>query len=541
MRDLPHSLKAKRTAGGIHRRTLLGSAATAMLAGLLPPVAGAWAQMMPQGLRFGPARPFSFDSLTERAKQRSARPYEAPYRPAPDIVSRIVYEVHGKIRFRPDHALYAEGPGAYPATFFHLGNYFPTAVAMHAVDGEEAREILYSPDYFDMPQDSIARGLPPDAGFAGFRLHESRERDDWRTQDWVAFLGASYFRAIGELGQYGLSARGIAIDTAMPTPEEFPQFVEFYIAPAASADEPVIIHALLDGPSIAGAYRFAIRRTEGVVMDIEARLFMRRHVGRLGIAPLTSMFWYAEYGKGRILDWRPEIHDSDGLAMWSGSGERIWRPLNNPPATTTSTFADENPRGFGLLQRDREFSRYLDGVRYDRRPSLWVEPLDGWGKGTVQCVEIPTDDEIHDNIGVFWTPAEPARAGQSYTLRYRLHWLAEEPYPAENVARTVATRIGRGGNPGNPRPEGVYKFGVEFAGSALAELTEESKPDAVVETSRGRINYVFMMPLPELERWQCQFDLEVEGKAPVELRVHLRVDGNAASETWLYQFHPGQT
>ncbi|MBE0533040.1 MAG: glucan biosynthesis protein D [Rhodospirillales bacterium] len=539
MSDLPNSRKAERTAGGIGRRTLLGSAATAMLAGLLPPVATAWAQA-PQGLRFGPARPYSFDALTERAKQRAAKPYEAPRRPAPDIVSRIVYEVHGKIRFRPEDALYAEGPGAYPATFFHLGNYFPTAVAMHAVDGEEAREIRYSPDNFDMPEDSIARGLPPDAGFAGFRLHESRERDDWRTQDWVAFLGASYFRAIGELGQYGLSARGIAIDTATPTPEEFPQFVEFYIAPAKDAEAPVVIDALLDGPSIAGAYRFAIQRTEGVVMDIEARLFLRRDVGRLGIAPLTSMFWYAEYGRGRTLDWRPEIHDSDGLAMWTGSGERIWRPLNNPPVTTTSTFADDNPRGFGLLQRDRDFARYLDGVRYDRRPSLWVEPLDNWGKGTVQCVEIPTDDEIHDNIGVFWTPAEPARAGQSHTLRYRLHWLGEEPYPAENVAHAVATRMGRGGEPGKPRPKGVYKFAVEFAGGPLEDFESELKPEAVVEASRGQVSHVFMTALPEIGRWQCQFDLAAEGSAPVELRVHLRVGDNAASETWLYQFHPSQ-
>ncbi len=485
MRDLPNSRKAERTDGGIGRRTLLGSAAAAMLAGLLPPGAIAWAQA-PRGLQFGPARPFGFEALAGRAKERAAKPYEAPRRPAPDIVSRIVYEVHARSASAPRMPSMPRAR-RLSATFFHLGNYFPTPVAMYAVDGEEAREIRYSPDTFDMPEDSIARGLPPDVGFAGFRLHESRKRDDWRTQDWVAFLGASYFRAIGELGQYGLSARGVAIDTAAPTPEEFPQFVEFYIAPAKGAEDPVVVHALLDGPSIAGAYRFALHRTEGVVMDIEARLFLRRDVSRLGIAPLTSMFWYAEYGKGRTLDWRPEIHDSDGLAMWTGAGERIWRPLNNPPVTTTSTFADENPRGFGLLQRDRDFARYLDGVRYDRRPSLWVEPLDGWGRGTVQCVEIPTDDEIHDNIGVFWTPAEPARAGQSHTLRYRLHWLAEEPYPADNVARTVATRMGRGGEPGKPRPAGVYKFAIEFAGGPLEDFESELKPEAVVEASRGQV------------------------------------------------------
>jgi len=536
MRDRSNPGETEQPGGRIGRRALLGSAATAMLAGLLPPFASGWAQA-PRGLRFGPARPFSFDALTERAMERAAKPYEPPRRPAPEGVGRIVYDVHGKIRFRPENALYAEGPGAFPATFFHLGNFFPTPVAMYAVDGGEAREIRYSRDYFEMPEDSIARKLPADAGFAGFRLHESRRRDDWRTQDWVAFLGASYFRAIGALGQYGLSARGIAVDTAVPGPEEFPEFLEFYIAPAADADDPVVVHALLDGPSIAGAYRFAIRRTEGVVMDVEARLFMRRSVARLGIAPLTSMFWYAEYGRGRALDWRPEIHDSDGLALWTGAGERIWRPLNNPPATTTSTFADDNPRGFGLLQRDRDFARYLDGVHYERRPSLWVEPLDGWGKGTVQLVEIPTDDEIHDNIGVFWTPAEPAATGRYYTMRYRLHWLADEPYPAETVARTVATRMGRGGEPGKPRPDGVYKVAVEFAGGPLADV----EPEAVVEASRGEVSFVSMTPFPELRRWQCRFDLTAGGAEPVELRVFLRVGGNAASETWLYQFHPSRT
>lgn len=525
------------TPGRIGRRTLLGSAAAAMLAGLLAPLARSWA-VTPPGLEFGPPRPFGFDALVERAKQRAAKPYAPPRRPDPALVEGLVYEVLGKVRFRPEDALFADGPGVYPATFFHLGHYFPTPVGMYVVDGETARAIRYSPDYFTMPQDSIARGLPPDAGFAGFRLQESRARADWKAQDWVAFLGASYFRAIGALGQYGLSARGIAVDTAMPTPEEFPEFLEFYIAPARTEDEPVVVHALLDGPRVAGAYRFALRRTEGVVMDVDARVFLRGDVGRLGLAPLTSMFWYAEYGRDRSLDWRPEIHDSDGLALWTGGGERIWRPLNNPPATTTSVFLDDNPRGFGLLQRDRAFAHYLDGVHYERRPSLWVEPLDGWGKGAVQLIEIPTDDEIHDNIAAFWTPAEPAKAGQAHALRYRLHWLADEPHPADDIAHVAATRTGRGGEPGKPRPEGVHKFVIDFAGGPLANPSLDIEPTPVISASRGTVSHVFVRALSEGGRWQCHFDLTADGKAPVELRAYLRLGDRAASETWLYQFHP---
>lgn len=190
-------------------------------------------------------------------------------------------------------------------------------------------------------------------------------------------------------------------------------------------------------------------------MDSEAVLFVRREIERLGVAPLTSMFWFAENNRHLATDWRPEIHDSDGLALWTGAGERIWRPLNNPQVPRTSAFSDDNPKGFGLMQRDRAFANYQDdGVFYDRRPSLWVEPLAPWGKGSVQLVELPTDDEIHDNIVAFWVPAEPVRAGARLAYRYRLHWRADEPYPAPQLARTISTRIGRGGIPGQPRPEG---------------------------------------------------------------------------------------
>jgi len=514
-------------------RTAAATAAFSLLAG-----PGHRALAAPSGLEFGPAQPFSFDTLVEAARQRALRPYEPPYRPAPEIVRNIDYDAHGKIRFRAENALFADGPGVYPATFFHLGQFFQKQVRMHVVEEDEAREILYSPDYFDMPADSIARGLPPDSGFAGFRLQESRARDDWKTQDWVAFLGASYFRAIGELGQYGLSARGIAVDVAAPGPEEFPDFVSFYIAPAASETEPALVYALLDGPSITGAYRFAITRGEGVVMDVENALFLREDIFRLGVAPLTSMFWYAEYNRGRMVDWRPEVHDSDGLALWTGAGERIWRPLNNPGRVVTSSFMDENPRGFGLLQRDRSLENYLDGVNYDLRPSVWVEPLGDWGRGSVQLVEIPTDDEIHDNIVAFWVPEEPATAGSALAFSYRLHWLADEPYPAAGTARTVATRIGRGGEPGKPRPQGVHKFVVEFDGPALKAIGKGDEPAPVIDASRGSISYVFAEPVPRTDRWRVQFDLTVEGGDPVELRMYLALDGRPLSETWLYQYEP---
>jgi glucans biosynthesis protein len=276
-------------------------------------------------------------------------------------------------------------------------------------------------------------------------------------------------------------------------------------------------------------------------MEVEVALFARNAIAQLGVAPLTSMFWFAEYDGGFRVDWRPEIHDSDGLALWTGAGERIWRPLHNPLRTVTSSFVDKTPKGFGLLQRDRSFEHYLDGVRYDRRPSLWVEPLGDWGTGSVKLVEIPTDDEIHDNVVAFWEPAERVKPGSSLRLSYRLHWLADEPYPAENVAQVFSTRIGRGGRPGTARPKGVTKFVVDFAGKPLDTLSKDAKPTASITASRGEVSYVFVEQVPGTKRWRAQFDLNAAGTDPAELRLFLRLGDRTLTETWLCQYEPRLT
>src|SRR5579871_1197294 len=492
----------------------------------------------------GAAVAFSYDIFKQQARERAHAPYEPPPRPSPDVLQKINYEEWGKIRFRDAYALFANGPGPFPVTFFHLGLFFQKAVGMHVIENGQSRKIIYEQAYFDMPANSPARQLPEGAGFAGLRIQESREGPlDWRKNDWVAFLGAAYFRAIGELRQYGLSARGVALDVAVADrPEEFPDFTQFYIDSAAPNPQTLTLYALMEGPSIVGAYRFLMSRGKGVVMDIESSLFVRAQVSRFGIAPLTSMYWYSETKKETAIDWRPEVHDSDGLEMWTGNGERLWRQLNNPPRIMASAFLDDNPRGFGLLQRDRVFDHYLDGVFYDRRPSLWVEPLpgptgEGWGKGSIQLCEIPTDDEIHDNVVAMWVPAEPVQAGAEVNLNYRLHWLANEPYPS-NLAVVSATRLGRGGQPGQPRPKGVRKFMVEFLGGPLNELPFGVTPELVVSSSRGSFGpYQLIEAVPDgvSGHWRAQFDLIVTGTEPVELRAFLKSGGETVTETWMFQ------
>ncbi len=488
-----------------------------------------------------PGEPWSFERLVERARRLAREPFRPPPRPAPELVEAIDYERHGRIHFRRERALWAEGPGRFPVTFFPLGRFFPHPVAIHAVENGRARPVPFDPSLFESPQGHPWRAIGEAGGFAGFRVHEARSRPDWRNQDWLAFLGASYFRAIGELGQYGLSARGVAIDAAEPSGEEFPAFTAFWLYPSVRVEEPVTIEALLDGPSLTGAFRFLAWRGAGVIMEVEARLFFRRRVARLGIAPLTSMFWYGEHGSSRWLDWRPEVHDSDGLAIWTGAGERIWRPLNNPEVVVVSSFLDRDPRGFGLLQRDREVEHYLDGVRFERRPSAWVEPLDHWGQGAVQLVEIPTDHEIHDNIVAMWVPKEPPPAGGEAAFRYRLFWLADDPYLPREIATVAATRIGRGNEPGKPRALDIFRIVVEFEGRPLDALPHGTLPEPVVDASRGRIASAVVEPVPGTRRLRILFDLHAPGPEPVELRGFLRLADRPLSETWLFQLRPGAT
>jgi periplasmic glucans biosynthesis protein len=527
------------------RRFVITTAGGALAASAVgwPPLARAQAQ-----LKLGPAEPFSFAGLIQEAESRAARPF-APAAPlAPDVIARIDYDALAQIKFDPGHALFREGPGAFPVTFFCLGQFFAKPVHMYVLSASNAtataREILYDPAYFSMPANSPAHELPADAGFAGFRFQESRLADQhklpWRNNDWVAFLGASYFRAIGELYQYGLSARGIAIDVAVAgRTEEFPDFTRFYFEPQAGDGQSVTVYALLEGPSIVGAYRFVMHRQQAVLMEVEAHLCLRRDIAQLGIAPMTSMYWFSETGKPQAIDWRPEVHDSDGLALWTGAGEHIWRPLNDPNMVVSSAFADRTPRGFGLLQRDRNFDHYLDGVHYERRPSLWVEPLEDWGEGVVQLVELPTDDEIHDNIVAMWVAKEPARAGAKIVRRDRLNWAADEPHPT-TLARCVATRLGRGGQPGHPRPPGVYDFVVEFQGGVLATLPAGVLPKAMLWAPSGTFSYVSTEAVPDgvLGHWRAQFNFTPASAERVDIRLFLKLGERTLSETWLYQFQP---
>jgi glucans biosynthesis protein len=485
----------------------------------------------------GKPRPFDYAWLKGEARALAHASYHAPAKTVPEDVKKLAWDQYQAIRYRADHALWAKERLRFQMRFFHLGLYFMIPVRMHEVVGDQAQELAYDPEMFDYGKSGLnGSRMPKDLGFAGFQVHFHTDR----VRDIVAFLGASYFRAVGGEMQYGLSARGLAVDCGMDRPEEFPVFTAFWFERPDKDSGRFTVYALMDSPSVAGAYRFDIHPASTLVMDVDAALYPRKEIERIGIAPLTSMFQYGENDRRMAHDWRPEIHDSDGLAMWTGGGEWIWRPLTNPARLRFNAYADENPRGFGLLQRDRDFDHYQDdGVFYDLRPSVWIEPKAPWGKGSIQLVELPTVDETFDNIVAFWNPAQKPRSGQELLYSYRLHWGARMPFRT-SLAQVVATRTGVGGIVGQKRKYFSRRFVADFAGANLGMISKDITVEPVISASRGEIEITSARPLHSVRGYRAMFDLKPpdDSVEPINLRMYLRAGGQPLTETWLYQWTP---
>jgi glucans biosynthesis protein len=487
-------------------------------------------------------RPFDYAWLKGQARALAGNPYHPPLRRLPQTLAQLDYDHYQAIHSRPERAHWSKENLAFRVQFFPLGFLFQEPVRLYEVVNGQVQDIVFDPALFDWRKSGVAaHALPRDLGFAGFRLQFHTNWD----ADVAAFLGASYFRAVGgDSRQYGLSARGLAIDTALDRGEEFPRFTAFWLERPAKEAGHVTVYALLDSPSVAGAYRFGLAPGATLVMDVDAALYPRKLIERLGVAPLTSMFQCGENDRRMATDWRPEIHDSDGLALWTGAGEWLWRPLVNPASVRVNSYYDANPRGFGLLQRDHSFDHYQDdGVHYEQRPSAWVEPKatlgSGWGPGAVQLVELPTADETSDNIVAFWHPTDQPRPGQELLFSYRLYWCTHPPF-APALARAVATRTGLGGVVGRKRRYFSWRFAVDFVGGELATLAKDAKVEPVINASRGRIELPSARPQVEIDGYRAMFDLRPpDGSAePVDLRLYLRLHGQPLTETWTYQWTP---
>ena len=479
------------------------------------------------GLRLADPRPFSPEDVRALAKRMAGEPYEPPQR-IPEEWTEVSYDQYRSIWFDPRNALWnksAEEP--FRLDVFAPGLYFPTPVDIAIVDGGEARPIIFDLEVFDRSDQFPDLPVDDRLGYSGFRLRAELEHEGIFTE-FAVFQGASYFRGIGTGEIYGLSARGLALDTAEPDGEEFPEFRRFWIEHPNPEDESIVIHALLDSPSCTGAYRFELTPGRSLKIGVEAEVFARTELGHLGIAPLTSMFQFDETNRDRFSDFRSAIHDSDGLLMINGAGETLWRQLANPPShLQVSAFVDRDPQGFGLMQRDRDFEDFGDlQALYHRRPGLWIAPREGWGPGVVTLVEIPTDDEVYDNIVAYWRPAEPLAPGQSKAFSYDMTWSEKSDWGSG--LRVLNTRAGAA-------RDGGVRFAIDFSdGRALPENLDDV--ETLVRTTGGEVSAAIVQRNPATGGARLAFTL-LPGDAPAaDLRAQLRLNGAPLSEVWLYRW-----
>lgn len=507
------------------RELVLGGLSLPLLA-----VTGAgW--LAPQQVLAQPAAtPFDAGTVPALARTLAAAPFRQPAAELPAWLRDVGYDQYRDIRFNPAQAVWRKQSLPFQLQFFHRGFLFKDRVQVFTVADGQASQVDYAPDLFTFGKVIAQPGDQRDLGFAGLRVHAPMNRPDY-FDEVCAFLGASYFRALAKGQAYGLSARGLALNTAQPAGEEFPVFRAFWVEQPTPTSTDIVIHALLDSPSVAGAFRFVIQPGTTTVFDVQARLYPRVELTHAGIAPLTSMYEFSASDRVGVDDYRPAVHDSEGLALWTGTGEQIWRPLQNPRNLQDSSFSDQAPRGFGLMQRSRAFSDYADSeAHYERRPSLWVEPIGDWGKGAVQLIEIPTGDEYHDNIVAFWRPATPLAAGREYRYDYRLHWCDRHSWNAQ-LATVANTMIGASA-------QDKRLVVIDFQGAALGALDGASGVIPDVWSSAGEVSNAVAHPLPETGGWRIGFELDPGKQTAVELHARLLHDRQPVSETWLYRWTP---
>jgi glucans biosynthesis protein len=482
------------------------------------------------------ARAFGFDDVAARAEKLAAAPYQKPAGGLPRAIKGLTYDQYRDIRFVPERALWRSSKLPFELMFFHRGFFYEEPVAIHEVSAEGVREIPFDPDAFDYGKNQLDRNELRGLGFAGFRVHFPINTPGHRDEV-IAFLGASYFRALGQGQRYGLSARGLAIDTAENGGEEFPRFVAYWVERPAAAAKELTIHALLDSPRATGAYRFVLRPGVSTVLDVDARLFLRSRVGKLGLAPLTSMFLFGANQRAAREDYRPRVHDSDGLSIRAGAREWIWRPLVNPKRLLVTSFTLTDPLGFGLMQRERALGQYQDlEARYDLRPSAWIEPKGSWGPGRIELVQIPVPDETNDNIVAYWVPDRAPKPREAFAYGYRVLWQKDrEIRPPMGWVRD--TRRGRGYVKSD---DGSLELHVDFDGSTLARLPADADvnaalwadPNAEILESHTRRNEA-------TGGWRTVVRFRrVDRSKPVELRAHLSHGGQTVSETWSYILPP---
>lgn len=471
--------------------------------------------------------PFSFDRLIEAAEALSRHPSKPLPRELPPWLDKLDYDGYRAINFRTDQSLFTGDDSKLRMQMFHRGYIFHDRVRVFTVRDGRCDAVKFSPKFYQYGQQVQPGAIPDDLGFAGVRF--LRARSAHQLDEFLSFLGASYFRGIGLNQTYGLSARGLAIDTVTKQAEEFPVFTTIYVREPEPGSMAVTVWALLQSPGATGAYEFKATAGRKTLIDVTARVFARYALEKLGIAPLTSMYWYGQPERRPEHEFRPQIHDSDGLLIAHRDGRRLWRPLMNPSRVHVEPFEVNDLAGFGLMQRDRVFSHYQDlEARYHNRPSGWVQPLGDWGPGSVELVELPTDNEANDNIVAYWRPAKPVVAGKAIDVSYRLSFGERLP-EGDGAYPVTATQMIR-------RSPRQATFIVDWRDGQNAQ---RDMPKARVTVNGVPINTMHLMRHDELPGWRLLLDIDAAEHDSIVIHASLNEHNDSPLfETWSYTWLP---
>jgi glucans biosynthesis protein len=492
----------------------------------------------------------SLEYVTKRAEERAKEPFRSPRVEMPEVLrqEKLDYDNYRKIRFRHDQALWLADNLPFRVEFFHPGYIYQEPVRIHEFTKTHMQRIRFAQSFFDYSDLKIDKQIPVNTGYAGFKLAYPLNNPG-EYSELGSFQGASYFRILGKGQVYGLSARGLAIDCGeSDRPEEFPIFTDFWLGKPEPSATQIRIYAVLDSVSCAGAYEFVIRPGESTIVEVQAALFFREEakvravsndrkpIANIGIAPLTSMFWFGESTERKFDDYRPEVHDSDGLLIQMANGETLWRPLNNANVMRHSVFAAKELQGFGLLQRDRNPEHYHEIFHpYQKSPSAWIRPKGDWREGEIHLVELPTNYEGLDNIVAFFSPKTKPVPLHPYRFGYDIVWTRETDFTlSEN--RVLSTRIG--GELHNPKRRQVH---IDFAGPRLSAIEGEQASAAIVNCSgNAKVYETQVIKNPFEETWRVFFKFEPasDNQEPVDLRCTLKLGEESVSETWEYLWSP---
>ena len=475
------------------------------------------------------AAPFTRDGVVDLARTLASRPFVAPATDLREPFGSLAYEQFVAIKTRPGAALWAGDNKGFTIEPLHRGQVFAAATDIFIIENQTATRLAYDQSKFDYGGLKVPEKLP-DLGYSGFRvLHAQNGSGE---AELALFQGASFYRAVARGQSLGVTSRGLSIRTADPRGEEFPAFRSFWIEKPALGDNSLVIHALLDSPSVAGVYHFTLRPGEATIVDTELTLFPRTAVDHYGLAGFAAASLYTPLDRRRNDDLRPMVTEANGLQMLTGKGEWLWRPVSNREALQFSAFVDANPKGFGSLMRNRDIDAYQDDDQHwERRPSLWIEPLGDWGEGAIQLVEIPSESEINENIVAYWRPKAPLAAGKEETFAYRQFWCWEPPV---RPSLSLATEARAGKAPGGK----LRRFLVVFSGDTLGDPRRTANLKAILTTSPGSATNIRTFLNPQAKTCRVAFDIDPAGEAFCELRLVLKSDEEPISETWLYRWTP---